>query len=65
MTHDEIVKTLRVEALDDRDTGWLSDMGEFGLEWDESSAAIVINGRGSIDVGHLAGIISEIVEGLR
>lgn len=64
-THDDILEILRVEALGDRSTGWLSDMGNFRLKWDEQNSAIVIDDSGSIDVGHLAGIISEILEGSR
>lgn len=63
-THDEIVALLVSEALDERDTGWLSDMGGYRLEYDDANAAIRV-GNGSIDVGHLASIIQEIQEGLR
>lgn len=62
MSIEEIIKVLRVEALEDPETGWLSDLGSFELEYDSSGQAIELVGWGSIDLGHLAGIVHELIE---
>lgn len=56
-TQAEIEAILVREALDNPYEGWLSDMGDFQLEYDHDTGAINVAGRGSIDVGHLAGIV--------
>lgn len=62
MNHDRIIEILRSEALDDRETGWLSDMTTYRLEYDEDNWAISVDD-GSIDLSHLASIVLEILEG--
>lgn len=66
LTRDVILTTLVAEALDDPDTGWLSDLGVDGyyLEYDLSNETITIDSPehvGSIDVGQLAGVIEALV----
>lgn len=66
MNHDRVIEILRSEALDDRDTGWLSDMGLFNLSYDDDNWAIIVGQHsGSIDLSHLASIVLEILEGER
>ena len=64
-SHGDIVRVLVREALDDAETGWLSDMGKFDLAWDSSNQAIGVwgGGEGSIDVSHLASIVQAIIAG--
>lgn len=59
----DVIKTLVDEALEDPETGWLSDLGGFDLEYDERNASIVLEGWGSIDIGHLAGIVESMISG--
>jgi len=61
-TYEDIVEELRSQALDERDTGWLSDMGDFDLDFDHRNVVIEVNGHGSIDLGHLAGIVLSLLE---
>jgi len=62
-TYEDIVEELRAQALDERDTGWLSDMCGFDLEYDERDSIIDVDrGHGSIDLGHLAGIVLSLLE---
>lgn len=63
-SYDEIIEILREEALADPETGWLSDMSHYPLEYDEDTLSIGV-GNGSIDLSHLASIILEILGGLR
>lgn len=60
MTFDAIVETLRAEALDDRDTGWLSDLSRYDLRYDAKSRVISLSNLGSIDLGHLAEIVERL-----
>lgn len=62
MDHERIIEILRSEALDDRETGWLSDMGAYRLEYDEGNWSIN-TGNGSIDLSHIASIFIGIMEG--
>ena len=64
ITHEEIMTRLRDEALDDRETGWLSDMGAYSLEAPERSPDVieVDYGNGSIDLSHLASIVESLIE---
>lgn len=65
VTYEEILTVLRDEALDEPELGWLSDMGNWHLEYDEGSASINVGGNGSIDLCHLASIVLELVSGER
>lgn len=64
-SHSDIVRILVREALDDVETGWLSDMGQFDLAWDSSNQAIEVlgGGEGSIDVSHLVSIVQALITG--
>lgn len=62
LSHEQIIEILRAEALDDRDTGWLSDMNAYPLEYEDGDWAIS-TGNGSIDLSHLASIFQGILEG--
>jgi hypothetical protein len=62
MSIDEITRLLVDEALGERETGWLSDLGGFDLEFAPSERAITLEGWGSIDIGQLAGIILDLIE---
>ena len=64
-SHEDVIEILRAEALDDREVGWLSDMGTYRLEYNEDNWAIEVGGLGSIDLSHLASIILEIAQGDR
>ncbi|GAA0200294.1 hypothetical protein [Glutamicibacter creatinolyticus] len=58
----EIIATLKREALTTPEEGWVSDLGSWDLEWSEFDEAIVLgHHEGSIDVGHLAGIVEKLV----
>lgn len=58
-----IVDELKREALDDPETGWLSDLASRDLEWEERDEVIVFGEwEGSIDVGHLAGIVESLID---
>ena len=61
-TYAEIEALLVREALDDPEVGWLSDMGAFRLEYDHKNKFIGVGDRGSIDVGHLAGIVYRLLQ---
>lgn len=61
-SHEDVIEILRAEALDDREVGWLSDMGTYRLEYNEDNWAIEV-GNGSIDLSHLASIVQGILEG--
>lgn len=63
ITEEQIREILVSEALDHRAIGWLSDMAAFDLEYDEISQEIIVDGIGSIDIGHLAAIILDIRDG--
>ncbi len=63
-SYDEIVEILRNEALSIPEVGWLSDMTQYPLEYNEELHSIEV-GNGSIDLSHLASIIHEILEGQR
>ena len=65
ITHEEVLTVLRDEALDNPELGWLSDMGNWNLEYDESSGSIRVGGNGSIDLSHLASIVIELISGDR
>lgn len=57
-----IINELRDEALKDPHTGWLSDLARRDLTWDGQDEIIVIGAwYGSVDVGHLAGIVESII----
>ena len=63
MERSEIIKELCVTALDDPETGWLSDLASKGLEWDEFNEVIMMRDMGgSIDIGHLAEIVEILIE---
>lgn len=57
MTHEEIVELLVREALEVPEEGWLSDLSSHDLRYDELNQSIVVDNDGSIDVGHIAGLI--------
>lgn len=58
-----IIATLKREALTTPEEGWVSDLGSWDLEWSEFDEAIVLGyHEGSIDVGHLAGIVENLIE---
>ena len=60
--HEVIVEKLKEESLGDRETGWMSDMGVYNLEWDSYNQSISVDGySGSIDIGHLASIVEDLV----
>ena len=63
ISHAEIVTVLRDEALDDPETGWLSDLGDHSPEWEESNQAIYVGsgGGGTIDLSHLASIVQSFM----
>lgn len=63
-TRESIVGRLKREALKDPETGWLSDLARRGLAWEEREEVIVIGKDwfGSVDIGHLAGIVEIIAE---
>lgn len=56
ITHEEIVTNLRDEALDEPETGWLSDMGAYNPDQSRDGQSIEV-GNGSIDLSHLASIV--------
>ncbi|QEP06155.1 hypothetical protein [Glutamicibacter sp. ZJUTW] len=59
---ESIISELKYEALEDPETGWLSDLASRDLEWEERDEVIVFGEwEGSIDVGHLAGIVESII----
>lgn len=59
---DAIIEELKNEALDVTEEGWLSDLSSERLEWVEGAKAIVIGDWiGSIDVGHLSGIVESLI----
>ena len=62
-TREKIIGRLKREALKDPETGWLSDLARRGLAWEERDEVIAIGEWfGSVDVGHLAGIVEIIAE---
>lgn len=61
MDYEEILKTLVTTALEDPETGWLSDLSCYGLEYDDSEMVILCGHEGSVDVGHLAEIVFYII----
>lgn len=57
-----IIERLKREALSDPHTGWLSDLARKGLDWSESDEVIMLRHvDGSVDVGHLAGIVEHLI----
>ena len=57
-----IINELRDGALKDPHTGWLSDLARRDLTWDGQDEIIFIGAwYGSVDVGHLAGIVESII----
>ncbi len=62
-THEDIIEELSSEALGDRQTGWLSDMGQFELHDTPYDRAIEVMGagNGSIDLSHLASIVEHFM----
>lgn len=62
-TREAIVEQLKREALEDPETGWLSDLARRGLRWEERNEAIIIDAwYGSVDIGHLAEVVEAIAE---
>lgn len=59
-TRDEIRDELVSTAIDDPDTGWLSDIAGPGLVYDEKDEVLYIDYEGGIDIGHLASIIQKL-----
>lgn len=60
--HAQIVETLKGEALNEADTGWLSDLARRGLTWNDRGEIIVIGDWfGSVDIGHLAEVVERMV----
>lgn len=62
MNQEEVARKLAHEALEDRETGWLSDLSHFDLGYDTASHSITVGGWGSIDLGHLAEIVVGLIE---
>lgn len=60
---ESIISELKYEALDEPETGWLSDLARRDLVWEERDEIIAIGDDwfGSVDVGHLAGIVESII----
>ena len=58
--YDRILNILRKEALDDPETGWISDIARRRPQYDEAGQTITFDG-GSIDLGHLAAIIDDCI----
>lgn len=62
-TREKIIETLKGEALNGADTGWLSDLARRGLTWDDRGEIIVIGDWfGSVDIGHLAEVVERLAE---
>lgn len=60
--HEKIMNRLVSEAFDNPRVGWLADMPEDDLLFNERTESIEVYGVGSIDVGQLAGVVLEIIE---
>ena len=60
MKHKDIERLLIAEALTDPDTGWLSDLAQFDLEYDAANRSITLGGWGSVDISHLTEIVADI-----
>lgn len=59
-TKDQILAELTRTAMEDPDTGWLSNLAAAGLEYDEADESITVGHEGTIDVGHIAGVIEHL-----
>ena len=59
-TKDQILAELTRTAMEDPDTGWLSNLAAAGLEYDEADESIAVGHEGTIDVGHIAGVIEHL-----
>lgn len=63
ISREQWVEVLKKEALSDPKHGWLSDLGKWDLEWSDLDESIVLGyHEGSIDIGHLVGIIQHVLE---
>lgn len=60
-THEEVVEILKTEALTSPEEGWLSDLSLYTLRFNEENKSIEAGFVGSIDIGHLASVITEII----
>jgi hypothetical protein len=66
MTHEEIMKHLLSEAVDDQPTGWLSDNRAAEVDDEGAPSVIVVTtysgDEAYIDLHHLAGIVLSLIE---
>ena len=62
-SREEWLEILKREALDDPETGWLSDLSSRGLSWSDFDEVISLDDYGgSVDVGHVVGLIQHVLK---
>lgn len=63
ISREEWVEVFKSEALEEPEMGWLSDLSNCGLSWNDSDESIVLDyPGGSVDVAHIVELIQHVLE---
>lgn len=60
-SREEWTEIFKREALDVPETGWLSDLSHTYLSWNDREESIMVGSEGSVDVGHIVGLIQHVL----